>query len=87
MIIEWILNLLVALLKAPISLLNIPDVDVTSFLSSFMPYVRMGYSFVRFFLDNIAFTIIWIAIGVMALFKAVDIIATIVGFFKKNSAG
>lgn len=87
MIIEWILNLLVALLKAPISLLNIPDVNVTSFLDSFMPYVRMGYSFVRFFLDNIAFTIIWIAIGVMALFKIVDIIATIVGFFKKTNAG
>lgn len=87
MIIEWILNLLVALLKAPISLLNIPDVDVTSFLDVFMPYVRMGYSFVRFFLDNIAFMIIWIAIGVMALFKMVNIIATIIGFFKKTNAG
>lgn len=84
MIIEWILNLLVGLLKAPVSLLNIPDVDVTSFVSALMPYVESSYSFVRFFLDNVAFTIIGISLTCMALFKAVDIIATIVGFFKKT---
>ena len=84
MIIEWILNLLVGLLKAPVSLLNIPDVDVTSFVSALMPYVESSYSFVRFFLDNVAFTIIGISLTCMALFKAVDIISTIVGFFKKT---
>ncbi len=76
--------MLVGLLKAPVSLLNIPDVDVTSFISSFMPYMQSGYSFVRFFLDNTAFVIIGIALTCIALFKVVDIIATIVGFFKKT---
>lgn len=84
MIVEWILNLLVGLLKAPVSLLNIPDVDVTSFFSTLQPYLQSSYSFVRFFLDNTSFVIIGIAITCMALFKAVDIIATIVGFFKKT---
>lgn len=84
MIIEWILNLLVGLLKAPVSLLNIPDVNVTGFFSTLQPYLQSSYSFVRFFLDDLAFIIIGIAIGCMALFKVVDIIATIVGFFKKT---
>ena len=84
MIIEWILNLLVGILKAPISLLNIPNVDVTSFVSSLMPYIEMSYSFVRFFLDNIAFTIIGISLTCMALFKAADLVGTVVGFFKKR---
>lgn len=72
------------LLKAPVSLLNIPDVDVTSFMSVLMPYLQSGYSFVRFFLDNVAFTIIGIALTCIGLFKVVDIISTIVGFFKKT---
>lgn len=76
--------MLVGLLKAPVSLLNIPDVDVMSFISSFMPYMQSGYSIVRFFLDNTAFVIIGIALTCIALFKVVDIIATIVGFFKKT---
>lgn len=84
MIVEWILNLLVGLLKAPVSLLNIPDVDVTSFFSTLQPYLQSSYSFVRFFLDNTAFVIIGIAITCMALFKVVDIISTIVGFFKNT---
>ncbi len=84
MIIEWILNLLVGLLKAPVSLLNIPDVDVTSFMGVLMPYLQSGYSCVRFFLDNVALTIIGIALTCIALFKVVDIISTIVGFFKKT---
>lgn len=84
MIVEWILDLLVGLLKAPVSLLNIPNVDVTSFMNAFMPYLQSGYSFVRFFLDNTAFVIIEIALTCIALFKVVDIISTIVGFFKKT---
>lgn len=84
MIIEWILNILIALLKLPVALLNIPHVEVANVLDSLMPYIRMSYGFIRFFIDDIGMKIIAIALSVMGLFKVVDIIATIVGFFKKT---
>lgn len=84
MIIEFIINMLVAIIKLPIGLFHIPTMNFTSQLKSIYYYTSMAYSFVRFFFDDVAITIIGIALTCMALFKMVDIISTIVGFFKKT---
>lgn len=84
MIVEWILNLLVALLKAPISLLHLPDIEYTSALSLVSSFVRSGYSFIRFLFDDLAMIVIGVALGAIILFKVADIVGTIIGFFKKT---
>ncbi len=84
MIIEWIINAIVAIIKLPFYLINIPSVDVTGMLNKISPYLADGIVFVRFFFDDFAITIIGLALTVIAIFKVVDIISTIVGFFKKT---
>lgn len=84
MIIEFIINMLVSLIKLPISLFNLPQMNFSSQINTIYYYASSGYSFVRFFFDDVAMTIMGIALTCMALFKMVDIISTIVGFFKKT---
>lgn len=84
MIIEWIINAVIAIIKLPFYLIHIPSVDVDYLLSELSPYIVSGTSFVGFFFDEFALTIIGLALTVIAIFKVVDIISTIVGFFKKT---
>lgn len=84
MIIEFIINMLVAIIKFPIALFNIPTMNFTQQLRLLYPYTSAAYSFVRFFFDDIALTIIGLSLTCIALFKMVDLISTIVGFFKKT---
>ena len=84
MIIEWIINAIITVIKLPFYLINIPSVDVSGMLNKIMPYLVDGIVFVRFFFDDFAITIIMLALTVIAIFKVVDIISTIVGFFKKT---
>lgn len=84
MIIEWIINALIAIIKLPFYLINIPSVNISGMLNKLNPYIISGVSFVKFFFDEFALTIIGLALTVIAIFKVVDIISTIVGFFKKT---
>lgn len=84
MIIEWIINALIAIIKLPFYLINIPSYDADMITDVIGPYIISGVSFVSFFFDEFALTIIGLALTVIAIFKVVDIISTIVGFFKKT---
>lgn len=84
MIIEWIINALVAIIKLPIALLHLPSLDVSSVFETLEPYIRMAGSWLWFFFDDIALMAMGITLTVIGLFKVVDIISTIVGFFKKT---
>lgn len=84
MIIEWILNALVAIIKLPFSLLHIPSVDISSMLNTLNPYIFSSLTWVRFFFDDFCIGLFGFVLSIMALFKVIDIISTIVGFFKKS---
>ena len=84
MIIEWIINALVTIIKIPLSLLHLPDIDISEYITIISPYIQSGVSFVRFFFDDVAVYTLTIALSVIVIFKIVDLISTIVGFFKKT---
>lgn len=84
MIIEWIINALITLIKYPISLLNIPDYNIDGFLTIIENTYSLGYYFIRYFISADTRRLITVALSVIALFKVVDLISTFVGFFKKT---
>ncbi|MCD7723053.1 MAG: hypothetical protein LUH82_03765 [Clostridiales bacterium] len=84
MIIEFLINAIIAIIKLPLALLNIPQFDGLDQLDVITPYLTSGYSFVRFLLNDASVALISIALTVLALIKVADIIGTIVGFFKKR---
>lgn len=84
MIIEFLINAIITIIKLPFYLINIPSIDFEGFFSALIPYIHTACSFVRFFFDDFALVIIELALGTIVLFKVVDVISTIVGFFKKT---
>lgn len=87
MIVEAIINLLILIIKLPlqaIKVLNIPQLDISDSLGEISAYIASGASFIRFFFTDVALSAIGIALSVIVIFKVIDIISTIVGFFKKT---
>lgn len=84
MIIEWIINALISIIKAPISLLNLPNYDVSENLATLTSYAKAGACLIRLFLPDFAFDMLLATMAVLALAKVFDLISTIVGFFKNK---
>lgn len=84
MIIEWIINALIMIIKAPLSLLELPSVDFEAPAQYFVYFASNGIGILRLFFNSTCMFLLKISIGVMVLFKVVDLVSTVVGFFKKT---
>lgn len=82
MILEWIINALIAIIKAPISLLELPNFDVENQLDTLEQYLHAGYTLVRWFTPEPFWIIMLTTLGILTISKVFDLVATIVGFFK-----
>ena len=85
MIIEWTINALITIIKLPLQLLELPQLDLQGLYSTASNYCTSISDFVVFFFDNFALTLLGIAISVMVLMPIVNIIGTIISFFKAKA--
>ncbi len=85
MIVEWIINALITLIKAPISLLELPNFDIAGQLANIEQYLKAGYTLIRWLTPDPFWVIMLTTLSVLALSKVFDLVATVIGFFKAKA--
>lgn len=85
MIVEWIVNALIMLIKAPISLLELPNFDIEGQLANLEQYLTAGYTLIRWLTPDPFWVILLATLSVLALSKVFDLVSTVIGFFKSKA--